>query len=229
MQRDLIGLLYLSLYLDNMDNELRDKINKKFGQYKADIFDKLGIDFKKRRTLLDIGCGDCSDATIFSDVFGLSTTGTDVYQHENVAKWGINFKLGNIFQLPFDDDLFDYVFLHDVLHHVDEENQSYEKHMLALTETGRVLKKGGTLIIIEGNRYNPLFYPHMVKQQGHEHFRQSYFRRIMNASFPGVLFKYFEAHLYPKKLLKIFKLYEGVMEKFSPRQFLAYNVAIWNK
>ena len=67
----------------------------------------------------------------------------------------------------------------------------------------------------------------MTLIRGHNHFRQSYFKRIIKEVFPRVTYKYFEAHLYPEKLLKIFKIYEKIMEKFSfLKQFSAYNVAI---
>ena len=212
-----------------MNNDAKKAIYARFGQYKHDIFDKLSFDFKKGSTMLDIGCGDCTDALIFRDFYGLDVSAVDVYRHENVHKFNINFKLGSVFKLPYEPNAFDYVFLHDVLHHVDEEKQSYTKHTDALEELKRIIKPGGTVIIIEGNRYNPLFYPHMVKYLGHEHFRQSYFKKIMSECFIGVKFKYFEAHLYPQPVLKLFKVYEKLMEKFCPHAFLAYNVAIWQK
>jgi len=92
-----------------------------------------------------------------------------------------------------------------------------------------VCKKGESVIIIEGNRYNPLFYPHMVLLCGHNHFRQSYFKKIIKEVFPRVSFQYFEAHLYPPKYLKIWKIYEKVMESIMPRAVLAYNVAVATK
>lgn len=82
------------------------------------------------------------------------------------------------------------------------------------------------MVIVEGNRYNPLFYPHMVKIRGHNHFRQSYFKDIILEVFPNAEFKFFEAHLYPKRLIPIFKVYEYLMERYSPVRLLAYNTAV---
>lgn len=38
---------------------------QKYGQYKNDIFNKLGFSFEKGKKILDVGCGDGSDGKIF--------------------------------------------------------------------------------------------------------------------------------------------------------------------
>lgn len=201
-----------------------------FNQYKNDFFNKLNFNFQKGKKILDVGCGPCTDAKIFIEYYGLEFYGTDVYEDDNVKKFKLNFKLGTIYKIPFKDDQFDYVFIHDVLHHIDEKH-SKRKHLSALEELRRVCKKRGSIIIVEGNRYNPLFYPHMVKMRGHDHFKQSYFTEIMKEAFgeKNVLFKFFEAHLYPKYFLSFFKIYEFIMEHFFPKRFIAYNAAIIQK
>jgi len=203
---------------------------KRYGQYKNDIFNKLDFDFENGKMILDVGCGDGSDAKIFIDEFGLDTYGIDIYEHENISKTkALKFQKAGIYNIPFKNDSFDYVFLHDVLHHIDEKHQSREKHLQVLIELKRVVKKNGQIIIIEGNRYNPLFYPHMVLIRGHNHFKQSYFKKIIGDAFTNVQFRFFECHLYPKSICKILKIYEKIMERFSPDCFLAYNVAIITK
>jgi ubiquinone/menaquinone biosynthesis C-methylase UbiE len=201
-----------------------------YGQYKNDLFTKLNFKFKPGKTLLDVGCGDGSDSEIFIKEFKLKVTGIDVYKNKkinNVKK--LIFKKGGIFKIPFPDSSFDYVFLHDVLHHIDEKGQRETKHLAGLLELKRVCKKNGVIIIVEGNRYNPLFYPHMVKMLGHEHFKQSYFKKIILSTFPKAKFKYFEAHYYPPQFLSFWKAYEYIMEKIVPKFFLSYNVAIIRK
>lgn len=199
---------------------------KKFGQYKYDIFTKLDLPFKKGKTLLDLGCGPGEDAAILRDAYGLKVKACDVYEHENVKDLKLDFKKGSIFDLPYKAKSFDYVFLHDVLHHINEEDQSYESHVSGLKEVEKLVKPEGVIVIVEGNRYNPLFYPHMVKMLGHDHFRQGYFIKLVKDVFPNAQFKFFEAHLYPRSWLWFWKAYEYFMERFSPRQFLAYNVAV---
>lgn len=101
----------------------------------------------------------------------------------------------------------------------------------AFAELRRACKKGGCIIIVEGNRYNPLFYPHMVLLRGHQHFKQPFFTHAIKNSYKSdkVLFRFFEAHMYPEKFLSLFKIYEYFMEHIAPKQFLAYNAAIVKK
>lgn len=97
----------------------------KYGQYKHDIFLKLNFNFIPDKKILDIGCGDGSDANIFIKEYKLNTYGIDIYKHENVKKISqLKFKKAGIYSIPFNDSTFDYVFLHDVLHHIDEKNKA---------------------------------------------------------------------------------------------------------
>ena len=200
----------------------------KYGQYKKDIFNKLNFNFEAGKKILDVGCGDGSDAKIFINELRLDTYGIDIYEHEDIKNINnFNFRKAEIYKIPFQNNVFDYVFLHDVLHHIDEKNQGYENHINGLREVKRVCKSNGQIIILEANRYNPLFYPHMVLIRGHNHFTQKYFQRIITDVFKNVEFKSFEAHLYPKKFLSVFKIYEKIMESVPFfKKFLAYNLAI---
>jgi ubiquinone/menaquinone biosynthesis C-methylase UbiE len=203
----------------------------KYNQYKNDFFNKLNFSFKQNKLLLDVGCGEGTDAEVFINEYKLKFFGTDVYKDKAISDKKLNFKLGTIFKIPYKDNQFDYVFVHDVLHHADEPKHRELKHLQALKELMRVCKKGGDVIIIEGNRYNPLFFPHMVKMRKHEHLRHFYFKRIINKAYENhnIKFKFFEAHYYPQKLLFIFKIYEFLMEAIIPKRYLAYNVAIIRK
>jgi len=197
-----------------------------YGQYKDDFFNKLDFEFKEGGTLLDVGSGDATDLQVFINEYSLDARGIDTYKHEGVDSLSIDFDVASIFKIPFADGAFDYVFSHDVLHHIDESQQSRRSHMEGLVEMKRVTRDGGYTIIVEGNRYNPLFYPHVVKMMGHDHFRQSYFRAIVREVFEHVEFRTFEAHLYPEWGLRFFKLYERLMERYLPDWLMAYNVAI---
>lgn len=197
-------------------------------QYKDDVFNKLNFNFKKGKKILDVGCGDGSDAKIFIKEYGLTTYGIDIYKDKQIKGIrGLTFKKAGIFNIPFSDYYFDYVFMHDVLHHFDEKKQRFNKHLEALKEAKRVCKKGGNILIVEANRYNPLFYPHMILMNGHNHFKQGYFRKVILSVFENVAFTNFEAHLYPKKFVEILKFYEKVMERLRIlKPFAAYNIAI---
>lgn len=202
------------------------KENVSYGQYKNDFFRKLNFHFIPGKSILDIGCGDGVDAEIFIDKYRLVTTAIDVYEHPRIHLIDkLSFHLANIIQLPFDDNSFDYVFLHDVLHHVDEKDQSKEKHLGGLYEVRRVIAKSGTAVIVEANRYNPISYFHMVKRHGHEHWRQSYFREIVRQVFPEATFRTFEAHAYPWGY-PMWRVYEYFLENMKLGKFHSYNVAI---
>jgi ubiquinone/menaquinone biosynthesis C-methylase UbiE len=178
---------------------------------------------------LDVGCGGGSDAKILIEKYELKVYGIDIYEHREIKNIeSLEFKQASIFRIPYEDNYFDYVFLHDVLHHIDEPKQRYRKHVQGLKEVRRVCKKNGVVIILEANRYNPLSYPHMVLVKRHNHFKNSYLRKLIYDVFKGeVEFKNFEAHFYPKSFFKIFKIYERIMEKFSfLRRFLSYNIVI---
>lgn len=197
-----------------------------YGQYKHDIFSKLNFDFKASKKILDVGCGDGSDAIIFIEHFGLNTYASDIFEHKDIKLIpGLKFELAGIYDLPYPDDSFDYVFLHDVLHHIDEPQQRPARHTEGLNEIKRICRPDGNIVIVEANRYNPLFYPHMVKMRGHDHFTQAYFRRIILSVFPNTRFQYFEAHAYPWGK-SFWRTYELLMENIVPTKFAAYNVAI---
>jgi ubiquinone/menaquinone biosynthesis C-methylase UbiE len=202
---------------------------KKYGQYRNDIFNKMGIDFKREKKLLDIGCGDGSDAEIFASEFGLDVYGIDIYEHLNIKYISsLKFFKGQIYNIPFKNNSFDYVFLHDVLHHIDENKQSRIKHIMGLRKAKRVCKGRGYVIILEANRYNPLLYPHMVLIGRHNHFTQKYCRKVLKDVFgENINFRSFEAHFYPAKWLNFFQFFERISEKFKIFEpFRAYNLGI---
>jgi len=200
-------------------------------QYKQDFFGKLNYPFIPKRSILDVGCGGGSDGAIFMNYYNLHWYGTDIYEDPLLKNLKANFRLGNILKLPYPRNKFDYVFTHDVLHHLDEPAQSKNIHFKALAELRRVCKKNGVMIIVEGNRFNPLFYPHMVLLLGHNHFRQTYFKDLIKEAFSrdAVKFHFFEAHLYPSLFLPLFRIYEWIMEHLAPESFLAYNAALITK
>lgn len=207
------------------------RVTSSENQYKMDFFRKLRFDFQKGKTILDVGCGDGGDGRIFNQSYELTVYGTDIYKHKNIMSSPMRFKLGGIFHIPFHGRQFDYVFTHDVLHHIDEPLQRKSKHLLGLRKLRLACKIHGYLIVVEANRFNPLFYPHMVRMLGHAHFSQTYFKKIIRESFPKdrIKFNFFEAHLYPPHWLEVFRIYEYIMEHLMPKVFIAYNAAIIQK
>jgi len=200
-------------------------------EFRTKVLGIIKSEFKnKKGKLLDVGCGNCNNDVVFINL-GMSVYGIDIYRHKNAQKiLGDKFRKGSILKIPFKDNSFDFVYAKDVLHHIDEKEQKFIKHIQGLREMRRVCMPGGKILILEANRYNPLFYPHMVFLKKHNHFVQSYFEMLIKNVFVGPKFIFFEAHSYPKKLIKVFKIYEKVMESIPfLRPFLAYNLSITKK
>jgi len=121
-----------------------------FGQYKDDFFNKLNFNFEKGKTILDVGCGPGTDAEIFIKAYGLKAYGIDIYEDENIKNLKLNFKKGTIYKIPYKNSFFDYVFCHDVIHHIDDA-QKKESFTKGLRELRRVCKNGGYVVIVEGH------------------------------------------------------------------------------
>ena len=202
-----------------------------YSQYKNDFFNKLDFNFQNKKKILDVGCGEATDALILRKEYNLKYYGIDIVEHENIQKYKISFKKANATKIPFRNASFDYVFAHDLLHHIDEPKHKKNQILASLKEIRRVCKKNGAIVIVEANRFNPLFYPHMVIIRGHNHFTQDYFTQLIKEIFKKdkKRFHFFEAHAYPKNFLFLFKIYEFIMEHFFPKQFIAYNAVMIKK
>ncbi|MFA5084583.1 MAG: class I SAM-dependent methyltransferase, partial [Candidatus Paceibacterota bacterium] len=117
-------------------------------------FLKSSIDAKNRK-ILDAGCGEGRFSRYFIES-GANIVSMDFSEeYINLDKKNIKggkFVVGSVTSIPFPDSSFDYVFTVDVLQHVPELKK-------ALSEFRRVLKKGGTLIIVDKNKWglNPRF------------------------------------------------------------------------
>jgi ubiquinone/menaquinone biosynthesis C-methylase UbiE len=161
-------------------------------EYRRTVFAHLGLRFTGRDQVLDLGCGDGGDADWFAQRVA-STVGIDLVEHPRwaqLARPDLSFACADAQSLAFPDDSFDLVFLKDVLHHADSPDR-------VLREAHRVCVPGGSVCIVEGNRFNPLLYVHMTLMLGHQHFRRPLFQRIVRAVYPQARFVHFEAHVYP--------------------------------
>ena len=64
----------------------------------------------------------------------------------------VEFQVADLFNLPFDDETFDHIFVCFVLEHLNDPITSLES-------LGRVLKKDGSITVIEGDHGSCYFYP----------------------------------------------------------------------
>lgn len=193
-------------------------------QYHEDLIRKMDLKLESGCVLLDVGCGGKFSECLTKE-YQLRTKCIDVAINKNWANntnKNIQFKEGSIYELPFENNTFDYLFLKDILHHIDESKHDLEQFKNAFNELKRVCKPNGRIIILEANRYNPLFYPHMVLLEGHDHLRYNKIIAILKYNVNNYTLKSFEAHVYPKFLLPIFSLYETIMENIIDPKFQAY-------
>lgn len=70
----------------------------------------------------------------------------------------VEFQHADIFKLPFPDDSFDHIFLCFVLEHLPNPHE-------ALSHLKRVLKPGGTIMLIEGDHGSTYFHPDSEEAQ----------------------------------------------------------------
>src|SRR5947209_8310633 len=138
-------------------------------RYRLRCLDKLGFVFGGDESVLDCGCGDGEVARLLRgrarEVMAIDVDQVETWRDEP----GLTFRVADAEDLPFGDASFDVVHSKDSLHHMDSPER-------ALAEYRRVLKPGGVALIVEANRYNPVFYPHMTLALGHQHFSRRRFR-----------------------------------------------------
>jgi ubiquinone/menaquinone biosynthesis C-methylase UbiE len=191
-------------------------------RYRRRCLDKLGYVFRGDESVLDAGCGNGGVARLIRDRVR-EVTAIDVDPHPTWQDGpGLSFQVANAEQLPFADASFDVVHSKDSLHHMTSPR-------LALGQYRRVLKPDGAALIVEANRFNPFFYPHMTLALGHEHFTRQRFRALVIEAFPNARFGAFEAHYVPgpDNLLGVQNMVEEALERLSPfRLLLSYNFAV---
>jgi ubiquinone/menaquinone biosynthesis C-methylase UbiE len=191
-------------------------------RYRLRCLDKLGYPFRGDESLLDCGCGNGGVARILRrrvrEVTAIDVEPSDGWRDEA----GLTFLVANAEQLPFENETFDLLHSKDSLHHMSSPQQ-------ALAEYHRVLRPGGSALIVEANRYNPVFYPHMTLALGHEHFTRGRFRALVRTVFPGARFGAFEAHYAPalNRVPAVQHAIEETLEHLPPfRRLLSYNFAV---
>lgn len=130
-------------------------------KYNMKIFKKLGfweesgeaagyIPTQKDSVVLDLACGNgLSTANIRGKtVVGLDLSTKQMIRAQEQFK-ETNFVMGDAEKLPFAGSTFDYVIAINMLHHVYHPAK-------VLSEVFRVLKKGGRLLSVDPNLYNPI-------------------------------------------------------------------------
>jgi ubiquinone/menaquinone biosynthesis C-methylase UbiE len=190
-------------------------------RYRSRCIDKLGHRFRGDESLLDVGCGGGGVARLLRERVG-NVVAVDVAESpEWKEEPGLTYRVADGEALPFEDASFDLVHSKDSLHHMKHPER-------ALAEYRRVLRPGGTALIVEANRYNPSLYVQMTLVRRHQHFTRTRFHELVRTVFPDARFGAFEAHYLPgaRRLRRVQHAVEEMLER--PRGFdrvLAYNFA----
>jgi ubiquinone/menaquinone biosynthesis C-methylase UbiE len=191
-------------------------------RYQERCIDKTRVRFRGDERLLDAGCGNGGVARLLRRRVA-EVVAVDI---EPFPEWrdepGLTFATADAERLPFEDASFDVVHSKDSLHHMHDPRK-------ALAEYHRVLRFGGTVVIVEANRFNPVFYVHMTRMLGHEHFRRSVLRALVRERFPDARFGAFEAHYVPgvDRFLWLQHAVEETLERLpGVRWLLSYNFAV---
>jgi len=121
-----------------------------WGQQKRFDLVKKYVNFKSKR-VLDVGCGIGTYTKKFfeegAEVFGIDVDGEKIQKAKRFSPT-INFLVGKAEDLPFENNFFDVVFLHEVLEHVKDDKKT-------ILESLRVLKPSGKIIIFAPNKFFP--------------------------------------------------------------------------
>ncbi|OHD14793.1 MAG: methyltransferase type 11 [Spirochaetes bacterium GWD1_27_9] len=152
-----MGIDYVHGYTERESIRLEDQANC--------LSELLHYDsvFPKNSIILEAGCGVGAQTKIVapknpdSKFISLDISkdslnkAKEVIQSLNINN--VEFQTGNIFDLKFPDEYFDHIFICFVLEHLPTP-------INALKSLKRVLKKGGTITLIEGDHGSAYFYPY---------------------------------------------------------------------
>jgi SAM-dependent methyltransferase len=182
--------------------------------------------FPAKCRVLDAGCGGGHAAEVLAE-WGCQVTGVDVEcQTEALERLRVG---GGIFckasaeKLPFPDAQFDAALVKDAFHHM-------ENPIKALNELLRVVRPGGPIVVIEANRWNPVFYLHLTLFGRHNHFSRRGLRRLLAPAGPLQAYTMAESRALPWDapwLLGFLNFAEDLLEGvrvFDP--WLTYQIAV---
>jgi ubiquinone/menaquinone biosynthesis C-methylase UbiE len=115
------------------------------------LLDMCQLDATSR--VLDVGCGSGNTACLIAEQYGSRVQGIDISEvmiakaEERARRQGlrdtVEFRVGDVFQLPFEDDWFDVVIVESVLTPLPGDKKQ------ALAEMVRVLRPGGRMGVNE--------------------------------------------------------------------------------
>jgi SAM-dependent methyltransferase len=211
---------------------LGDGLSLPVRRYRDRLLGRLGLEPGRGRRALDLGCGDGMEA------LGLVERGwkVDAYDLEPHPRWKdvakaargrIRFATADAAKLDKLRRRYDLVFQKDMLHHVPDPPA-------VLRQMRRLTAPGGSLIVLECNRLNPVFYVHLTLMKGHQHFTLRRLRALMDgAGLQDAELRRIEARVWPvggERLQDLAERLQDLAEALPPwRPFICYHAMQWRR
>lgn len=188
-----------------------------FEEIEAYRFEKLHylpklVDFSgfAGQSLLEVGCGVANDLSRFAKG-GARVTGIDIAPYavelarENFAQRGLEgrFEVMNGEAMTFDDDVFDVVYCHTVLHFTPSPQRM-------IREIHRVLKPGGAAILMTLNRRSWMNLLRIVMQVDVDHLDSPVYRRFSVGEFESMLAGFSSVRVVPERFPVATKVHHGL-------------------
>jgi len=123
-----------------------DTISTHFSKTRYNIWNcvKLFLDKVEKNTIIgDIGCGNGKNMLYRKDCINMGCDLSNNLVNICIQK-NLNVVLGNILNIPYKNNIFDYTICIAVIHHLSSIN----KRKQAINELIRVTKKGGKILIL---------------------------------------------------------------------------------
>jgi phospholipid N-methyltransferase len=119
--------------------------------------------FANGSRILEVGCGTGSQTKIIaaknpaSKFVSIDISESSIQKAKSLIDslgiTNVQFQVEDIFALPFEDESFDHIVVCFVLEHLPDPIE-------ILTLLGKKLKKGGSIVVVEGDHGSAYFYPH---------------------------------------------------------------------
>jgi ubiquinone/menaquinone biosynthesis C-methylase UbiE len=127
----------------------------------ADMLHK-DMQYPKGCKVLEVGCGVGAQTLILAKnnpnikITSIDISLESINQAKNLLKnekvSNVQFQVADLFNLPFEDESFDHIFICFVLEHLKDP-------VIALESLRRVIRKKGSITVIEGDHGSCYFYP----------------------------------------------------------------------
>lgn len=199
-------------------------------RYLDRLLGRMGLGKGMGKRALDVGCGD-GLVSAWLAAHGWIVVAEDREPH---AAWPrLVVGAGGRLRFALRDAAvrgpggFDLVLTKDMLHHADDP-------VAALNALKARVRPGGTLLVVECNRHNPVFYVHLTLLKGHRHFTCARLLELLGtAGLENARLERVEARVWPLGGAKWQNAFDRVQDLAEGlpflRRFICYHCAVWRR